>query len=237
VFALIGSGARHHAVLVVGPHESAELFHWSYWRNKFVKGTYGPQPIYCNPRPNFLASLPSNAPPDLAPLSFYMAGMHFSIPNGYHPAPLWAYRFGLLISASPPLFRPTVRPWPSGEPGDTLVEVAFYQRQSLQTLLQAPDVNHIVEPAGTMHGLEKQIVHHVGSRGSQTQYLVRSPEGRVASVLQCFDRDCLHSFEYDGWTYEFHHSPSDIPRWREMEMQLVTLVRSFVQEETNNGKK
>jgi hypothetical protein len=231
VFRLRGSGARHHAVLVVGSYQDAELFHWSYWKNEFVKGTYGQQPIYCNPRINFLNELNATVELDQTHLDFHMAGMHFSIPNGFHPKPLWSGRFGLLISVSLPAFSPTAKPWPTGVLGDTLVEVAFYQRPRLQTWLQSPNAEMSVIPSTQKYGLDSQVVSSNRYGSKSTQYFVRAADGRVTSLLQCIDGgDCLHSFEHDGWTFDFRHATSDISRWREMESQLVALVRSFIKQ-------
>lgn len=230
IFALRGSGALHHAVLVIGTHQTAEVFHWSYWSQRFIAGIYGPQPIYCDPRADFLKSPGVTSVEDRTQLDFYMAGRHFSIPRAYGPVPRWAGQFGLLFNAAAPRFEPLNQTPSRTDRFKTLVEVAFQSPYGLETHLRVAGAHYIVESSADEHGLKKQIVRYARSTQPGVQYFLRSPDGRVTTLIQCSDRDdvpCGHSFEQDGWTYRFRHMPSDIADWRALQQRLTDLTRSF----------
>jgi len=229
IFALRGSGPLHHAVLVVGPHETAEVFHWSYWSQRFIAGTAGPQPIYCDPRADFLKSSATSTD-DRTHIDYYMAGRHFSIPRAYRPVPRWAGQFGLLFYAAAPRFQPLSEAPSRNDRVNNLVEVAFQSPYGLETHLRVAGIQYVVESSADEHGLNKQMVRYAGSTQQGVQYFLRSPHGRVITLIECSDRDdvqCLHSFEHDGWTYRFHHVPSEVPNWRAMQQRLTDLTRSF----------
>lgn len=232
VLSMRGSHAIHHAVLVIGDVEQAEFFHWSYRFQRFIKGTYGMQPIYCAPHPHYLLKpVPVRADEETR-LNFYMAGMNFSIPKEYRPYPLWADHFGLTFHAEAPQFLPTGQH--ESKASDYIVVTFREENSRLALWAKTPSGARVLAEETGPDGLKKQVWE---GTSRQIRYSLRASDSRVTTVIQCFDNQdvqCLHSFEQDGWTYDFHHMPADLPAWREMEKRLVDLNKSFIRNKARN---
>lgn len=240
IFVMRGNGAPHHGVLIVGSVEDPELFHWSYWKQSFIKGILGPQPIYCNPRAKFLETPNSESASDFTHVNFYMGGQYFSIPKAYAPEPNWVDGFSLRFGAQAPAFEPAQTAFINSRQNNR-VKVAFYPKETIPNWPKIPvdaaDIESLADDyesdKNDNYGLEKRTSRSAttGLPNGGAAYFQRSPEGDVTTIIRCSERadvQCSHSFEDDGWVYEFHHLPAEIPEWQAMQDRLVKLTDSFV---------
>lgn len=193
-----GSGGLHHAVLVVGPPAKAELYHWSYFHQRFEAGSHMDQPVYCAPRRGFLD--PMRPPLDDGRLHVFLAGRSFAIPKAYRPRMYWANHTGLSLEAPAPDFLPL----PDGTPRNPRGVTVWFEPMD-KLVVSRPGVHHL--RVRTQQGHAITDIACLGDEEAST---------------------CVHDFEADGWHYDFSHDREDLPRWEEMERRLAGLVRSFV---------
>lgn len=227
---MLGHGGYHHSVLVVGDlNNSPDTYHWSYWKNRFVAGTYGPFPIYCVPSKNYFSTLPASNHSNRE--SFSLLGINFSIPNEYHPEPLWpGSSIGLRFLAKAPDFLPA-----NNKCNDQLCDIYVDLKKTfeLETRLNPKSLGSKDENLNANFGLSMQ--KEITSSGNNTYvsytYYLRNPKGIVVTAISCFESltiSCLHEFESDGLIYSFHHMPQDLKDWLTMERKIVALTKSFI---------
>lgn len=216
---MIGSGGFHHAALIIGDPTDPRTFHWSYFKRKFVEGTYGPFPIVCQPALRFFEQ---NLKEDHDKSKFTLAGRAMAIPRKYHPKPEWPGNLvGYSIRASAPLFEPFNEscvaihcPW---------VWVAF-EKEGKPYGFDQVRRGQAVPYGPKFHGLTQ-----VGDRsryGEYDKYVEISPENTVRTAISCI-QDCSHEFSSNGLTFRFRHPPAELPHWREMQKRLVALHVQF----------
>ncbi|WP_372013647.1 hypothetical protein [Pseudoxanthomonas sp. 10H] len=227
-----GRGAYHHAVLVVGDLPQARTWHWSYWKRRFVDGSYGwPQhPVACTPMRDYLHRGAPEPVPERR--EFWFAGARYSIPRGYRASLVWPSASpGLMFAARAPDFAPA-REWCV----DRLCNFvsAHPARDGPQVLFDSieGDGRHTVIERGQRAGLEQLLVED--ERGGRWRVLTaRDGAGRVTTAIRCFESDryqCGHSFVRGRWRIRFHHMPADLDRWRQMQDRLAGIVDAFAPE-------
>lgn len=222
---MYGHGGLHHAVLVVGDLRNHKMFHWSYFKNSFVEGAYGPLPIYCHPSPGYLRHFKSNQVEGIN--AFSLAGVSLRIPDKYRPEPDWpGSAIGFHFFALPPDFLPidnAATNWNSH-----YIEVSFSRQPQLDTWRTKQGAGYSITPMEETFGLRRQFVSH--SKYSHYEFYAEDTDGRVKTIIACFESmrmPCRHSFERNGWTYTFHHSLTDTEHWERLQGNLVNLVESF----------
>lgn len=226
-----GYGGYHHAVLVVRDVKSPVTYHWSYFRNQFVQGTYGPLPIVCVPSRDYFSNPVRYSNEDK--LTFALHGKIFSIPKVFHPHPAWPgsmVGYGYLATA--PSFVPASEA--CSKRLCNMVHVAFYGGATAEGWSKQSTTDRRIEDLGDVHGLmarrrtELRNKHYV-----YYDYIQRSPDGKTSTYITCFDVrtvQCAHLFSEGGLTYSFHHMPDDLPQWRTMQERLINLNRTFALE-------
>ncbi len=228
-FRMRGSGGNHHAVLIVGSEYNPKLFHWSYWKGRFIEGVYGPPPIYCKPREHFLEAMPLSGKDPVA-VHFYFVDRHFSVPRVYRPSVNWASRRALVFYATTPEFAPS----PNSADHGSYVDVVFGRSPLLPSWLNKTNDQYLVEGAESEFGLQKQLVWYRNSstgqkeKFSNTQYFLRAGNGDIATLILCNYGNCTQIFEQDGWSYYFHHTTETLPAWKSHQDKLTSLAHSFV---------
>jgi hypothetical protein len=224
-----GRSALNHAVVVVGDLRQPQLFHWSYRANSFVKGAYGPPPIYCRPRYHSFASLDQSAERDRRVLFIAYGGHRFLIARAYRPRLSWS-PMSMLITARAPSFGPTNGRMQEGNLA-TMVSIGFEPTSILQSWRRLPSPEDRIEPLGTVYGLTKERITSSASRSPHLQYYQLHPDGRVATLIVCVSErpafQCEQLFEWNGMSFFFHFMPQDIPRWHEVQNNLRALLGSF----------
>jgi hypothetical protein len=227
---MLGHGGYHHSVLVVGDlSNSPDTYHWSYWKNRFVAGTYGPFPIYCLPSKNYFSTLPSSNHSNRE--SFSLLGINFSIPNEYHPKPQWPGSFiGLSFLAKAPDFLPANN---KCDAHLCYISVDIKKTFELETRLNPKSWSANGEDLNANFGLsmQKEITSSGNNTSVRYRYYLRNSKGIVVTEIYCFESltiSCLHQFESDGWRYSFHHMPKDLKDWLTMERKIVALTKSFI---------
>jgi hypothetical protein len=225
-----GTGGNNHAVLVVGSEEKPKLFHWSYWNRNFDDDAYGPPPIFCKPRKNFLATTTLYSE-ETDKLNFYFVGRHFSIPRVYFPTVNWASRKALIYYASPPEFIPSS----NKDVNNNFIEIVFGKSPHLPVWFNTTNETFSVEKAESEFGLQKQLVSRRGNRLTgeiekltYTQYFIRTNDGDITTLVDCVSSNCTHIFEHNGWAYYFHHNKTSLIDWNLMQNKLESLTNSFV---------
>jgi hypothetical protein len=218
-----------HAVLAVGAGNSPDVYHWSYTNKAFIAEAYGAPPIYCQPRRHFATAFTDTPPTDRQ--SIRIAGMRLSIPLRYRPH---LQGMTLVFSATAPDFT-NVPEVGSQQAIESMIEVSLVDSDRTDAWRGS---GTLVEDAGEEHGLRVQTRWSVGPDGQEKtspptfEYYNLSSDNRVATVISCIDKvkwQCMHAFRSGGWTYTFHHSPTDLSQWKTMQDRLVELARSFVQ--------
>lgn len=213
-----GHGGLHHAVLVVGDERRPATWHWSYLRNRFVPGTYGPHPVVCRPARDYFVN-PARRDDDGA-LRFALDGRVLSIPRAYHPEPKWpGGMVGYMILATAPSFTPADtmcdRRWCN------LVFVAFRGGGS-------PAGSAALLPRDDLAG-RHESVHGLAHVGDSGHYLEIADDGEVITHVTCMKggTGCSHMFKSGACVFSFHHAAADLARWRGMQRRLVALHERF----------
>jgi hypothetical protein len=231
LFKMQASGGNNHAVLIVGSEEKPNFFHWSYLNRSFDEGAYGPPPIFCKPRIDFISKM-SSYHEDTENLNFYFMGQNFSVPRVYFPAVNWASRNALIFYAESPEFAPL----PNKDVHDGFIDIVFGKSPLLPSWLNINDDRHWVEKAEPEFGLQKQLVWYRGNSSSSaeiskfasTQYYIRAGDENITTLIICISSNCRHIFEHNGWSYYFSHKQKDLANWNSIQTKLDTLVRSFI---------
>lgn len=224
-----GRGAYHHAVLVVGHLPAARTFHWSYWKNRFVEGSYGwPQhPVACTPMHDYLRRARSMPLPENR--EFWFLGTRYSIPPAYRVSLTWPSTApGLMFAARAPDFAPS-REWCEGRLCNFVsVHAAGDAPQALFDSM-AGDGRYDVVERGQRFGLDYRLADD--RRGTRWRFHVaRDAEGNETTAISCFESDrsqCGHSFVRGRWRFRFHHMPADLDHWRQMQDRVAERVESF----------
>jgi hypothetical protein len=226
-FFMSGGGSKNHAVLVVGDPESPALYHWSYWQSTFQSGAYGPPPIYCEPRADFLATLKDfqHEPGDM--VTFRMGGYRFAIPRAYEPKPLWPSADGkadIAVSARGPDFTPM--------PGNRFKEMphGWFQISAgydskIESWRHKPGAGKRIEGLGQFEGLIKERVN-----SGELQFYATGADGRTVTLVRCVDQSnsaCIHLFHDGGFSYFFHHMPADLDDWKAMQARARAVAEGF----------
>ena len=224
-----GRGAYHHAVLVVGELPEARTWHWSYWKNRFVAGSYGwPQhPVACTPVRDYLHQAAVLAASENR--EFWFAGTRYSIPPGYRVSLTWPSTApALMFAARAPDFAPTgewcegrlcnfVSVHPAGDGPLTLFDSMDDDRR------------YAVIERGQRFGLDYRLVED--ARGTRWRFhAVRDADGNETTAITCFESDrsqCGHSFVRGRWRFRFHHMPADLARWQQMQDRVAGRVDAF----------
>jgi len=228
-----------HAILAVGAGNSPALYHWSYTRKSFITESSGPQPVFCEARRHFADTLTNT--PAVSPQAIRFGGMRLSAPDRYR---LHISGASLIFSAAAPDFEnaPSAR----GEAIMSSVEVNIVDSDRTDRWLSRTNSDSIVEDSGEEYGLRAQTRWSVATDGRKKtsppsfEYFNLSSDNRVATVILCLDKvkiQCIHVFRSGGWTYTFHHSPSDLKHWKRMQDKLVELTHSFVREPATTSRK
>lgn len=227
-FVMRGAGPIHHSILVTGQLGKAKSWHWSYWRQRFVKGTYAEQPIYCTPTKTLYAENEDLNTPSETHLRFFMGGKHFSIPRAYKAEPRWAARHGLFLLAIAPNFVAVSSASKIDSSIDNFVSVTFDVRSG-KLVSDIFGTGYSVQELGTVNGLRRQVIGQ-GYARREFQYSAESVDKKITTVIRCAGgqgMDCRHVFERNGNTYEFHHSSHDLHNWELLQQNLVDLINSF----------
>lgn len=223
-----GRSAMNHAVLVTGDLREPRLFHWSYRANAFLEGAYGPPPIYCRPRHDYLESLDRSRERSDAIFIAY-EGRQFLIPSAYEPKLTWP-RMHLLLTAKAPTFEPTHGRLLDGNLA-TMVSIYFDSTSMLESWRYRTNEDHVIESLGSVHGLTKERVVRTDGREPHLQYYQLRPDGTVQTLITCVSErpefQCEQLFESNGMMFFFHQMPVDIPRWEETQKTLLALFDSF----------
>lgn len=220
-FSMRGRGLNH-AVLAVRDSGKLELYHWSYWHNRFDSGAHEDLLVYCEPDPDFLKH-----PRSADTLRFLFRGYRFSIPRAYVPG-VSTSRRTITIAATAPHFSPD-----QGYRFQTVplnsVTVTIGTDAMLQSWRMRQSERYEVKGLGEDRGLIKE---RVGSKSPQLQYYELEPNGDVKTLVLCFEEaqyQCTHLFSDGRFSYYFQHMPADLRDWRGMQQALVSTVSAFVQ--------
>jgi hypothetical protein len=221
-----GHGGYHHSVLVVGDLSGKETYHWSYWKNQFVAGTYAPFPIYCVPAKNYFSTLPTPENPKRK--SFALLGVSFSIPTEYYVQPRWpGSSVGLFFYGSGPDFAPS-----SGSYNTVNVTLNNTSDGELSTKNNIDTKK--VEQLKPKFGLRGQKVTTFVGNDTYIEYIyyLHNSEDKVVTEISCPNEDseanCYHELDHNGWGYRFSYKQKDLKDWSIMERKLVALIKSFV---------
>ena len=229
-----------HAILAVGAGNSPALYHWSHTRKSFITEPSGPQPVYCEARRHFTDTLTNT--PAVSPQSIRFGGMRLSAPDRYR---LHISGATLIFTAAAPDFE-NAPPAQSEQAIMSFVEVNIVDSDRTDAWLSRTNSDFIVEDSGEEYGLRAQTRWSVATDGRKKpyspsfEYFNLSDDNRVATVILCLDKvkvPCIHTFRSGGWTYTFHHNPSDLKQWKRMQDKLVELTHSFVQAPETTGRK
>jgi len=126
------------------------------------------------------------------------------------------------------------------------VEVNIVDSDRTDAWVSRTNSDSIVEDSGEEYGLRAQTRWSVATDGRKKpsppsfEYFNLSSDNRVATVISCLDKvkiQCIHAFRSGGWTYTFHHNPSDLKQWKRMQEKLVELTHSFVRAPASAGGK
>jgi hypothetical protein len=225
-----GRGGYHHAALVVGDLKAPDTYHWSYFRNEFVQGTYGPLPIVCVPGRNYFSqSIERHHEENL---TFALQGKILSIPKVFHPAPLWpGSTVGYYFQATAPLFVPADEI--CSKRLCNMVHVAFHGGATPQGWANGSKADYRIEELGNVHGLKARRFTALRGKPHVTyDYVQRADDGKAVTYVTCFDDptvQCTHLFSERGLTYSFHHMPEDLLQWNIMQERLIDLNKTFEQ--------
>ena len=227
---MYGWRSLNHAVLVIGDLHQPRLLHWSYRANSFVEGAYGPPPLYCRPRQNFLNTLEYSAERDARMLFMAYGGYEFWIPRSYRPRLMWPNQT-LMLTARAPNFVPTDGRLFEGKLA-TLIQLDFTSDGRLERWRVRTDDDHRIESLGEQFGLIKERTWHRGSNEPHLQYYSLQKDGTDETLISCVSEkpeyQCEHTFKSDGRLYYIHVMPQDIAQWRDTQARLVGLLDSFV---------
>jgi hypothetical protein len=216
-----GHGGYHHAVLVVGDVRTPDTYHWSYLHHRFIKGTYGPFPIVCRPRRDYLAHPDKALDADGA--RFTLAGRTIAIPAAYHGDPAWpGDLLGYSFLATAPGFLPADEF--CSKRLCSMVHVAFRG---------GPSPEGMARPvAKEVRMLARRQSDGLISIPGRRSYIDVDDNGKVLTSIVCMESDsiqCLHVFTHGGLTYSFHHIPADLRQWRALQARLIALHERFEQ--------
>jgi hypothetical protein len=221
-----GEHGNNHALLVLGDATHPTLWHWSYRGRDFEPDAYGTPAIFCTPQRHFARRLTGSARAPGENVEFYLTGHYFSVPRVFAPEVMTVDRKGMILFTQGSAFAPGPRRPPPGDSHDTFTMVNFDgNRSHLNTATTSRTV-----PAGRSFGLDRRWVYWSETGRPGTEYFGRAPDGRIITAIRCVDSvigECLHHFERNGWTYEFHHSPLELEHWQDLETSLAVRVESF----------
>ena len=228
--------AGPHAILAIGSGVQPDIYHWSYNSKSFIKDSGSRSPVYCNPKLHFATVISDK---NLVGQSnkFRFAGMSLSIPP--------IYRAEIFNGSSSPtiIFYATAPNFENvpevGQANaiDSHIELNFADTDRADVWLTTDGQAYIVEESGEEYGLKTHTKWYVGSgtreknRQPSFQYFETSNDKRIVTVIDCPDKvkgQCLQAFRSGGWTYTFHHSPADLPKWKIMQEKLVNLSHLFI---------
>jgi hypothetical protein len=225
---------RYHAVLAVGSPASPVLYHWSYFNSSFVENRYpSDMPLFCEPRPRFLAGLGHEKHRSRRAAEFWRYGYEVSVPDAYSPDTRSGGGSLFSILARAPRF----------EPGDSYkcptapcsyVGVSVGVDAKLESWRNRDSSEARIESLGMESGLIKERVWPAGKRAGNAptiQYYAMDAKGRTTTLITCFESDrfqCTHIFTDGELSYYFHHMPPEIDHWQNMQQRLVTRVASFL---------
>jgi hypothetical protein len=222
-----GDNGNNHAVLVIGDARQPALWHWSYREQDFAPDADGTKAIFCTPAQHFANKLSWVRPPAPENIEFHLSGLDFSVPKAYEPSVMSEGRKGMTLSTQGQDFRPG-KPLHSALGGhDAFTMVSFDGNRAHLTA----ETTGRVQAAGAAFGLQKRWVYGSGSTSPQAEYFAFAPDGRVTTRIACVESEvgeCLHHFERNGWTYEFHHPSNELAHWQELERNLSERVESFL---------
>jgi hypothetical protein len=214
---MIGRGGFHHAVLIVGDPTAPRSFHWSYFKHKFVEGTYGPFPIVCQSALRYFERQDNTA--DDKKMRFTLAGRTMAIPKQYYPEPQWpGSMVGYSFCASWPLFQP---------PAESCIGT---QRPTVWVAFETDDkpygLAQVLPPQGLRREKKFDGLIRIATPDQSDEYVEIGPDNKVVTSISCMV-DCSHHFSANGLTFSFHHSPAALPQWREMQKRLMDLHTQF----------
>lgn len=234
-----GSRERNHAILVVGYKENQKTYHWSYFNNGFVEGAYGPFGFTCAKNKFDYENLKSSDYAETVSIS--ANGVEYLVPLVYQPSKLGSgLDASIVFMAQLPEFKPvrdtrSVRVIP-------LIHAQKHNGKPLRAVEELPNSMDNYQSLREYNLKTGQYVIASGTwlpKNTDTDYsgpgygiyYAEDINGNVAAVISCLfspEVQCLHEFKRGEITYSFHHMPSDLVRWRELEENVVKFVDSFV---------
>ncbi len=227
-----GHGGYNHAVLVVGPLLASKTYHWSYWQNRFVEGSYGwpNHPVVCKPMADYLrqaSELPATKNND-----FFFDGVSYSIPREYRVTVNWPSSSpSITFAARAPDFHGSTE-WCEQK----LCNFVTIRRlnEPAQALFDALPSGYTIQDISSRYGLDYAIAAADERQDHPWRfYSHKDASGYLTTSIRCFASDefqCGHSFLRDGRSYRFSHMPADTKDWRTLQNRLAALVDSFVVE-------
>jgi hypothetical protein len=236
---------QHHAVLITENETEPRLYHWSYRKQEFVPGVLNERTngtaVTCIPTKNFIEGLsvvfPQKAENQYVRFSKQEA---YLIPAIYQPRWSVSGSKSLIIAVTPPDFKPLTTPWddlPPIERDHHWVIMTDNPKWLLSVMSHTP-TGQIID-RGTEFGLQKRSIIVDGRDGKKyegAQYWIYGDEQGGAlntTFVSCspgndqFPPSCQHRFLNKGRHFYFVHRPHDVPRWQEMQKQVLALLASF----------
>ncbi|MEK6663736.1 MAG: hypothetical protein AABY73_07710 [Pseudomonadota bacterium] len=239
----------YQAFLVEGSGDNPKVLYWSFGKKTFIDGTRSAPPLVCTPRLHFAENLKMTPGIEPSHFDFRVAGRKFSVPYSYRPVVRGGGDPGMTFFAAAPSFSALGKLPAYGQPVSMEdinhhIEVEFRRSDRLHTWLQKTDSSNNVQEAGSAFGLNRDRVGWHGGLSSRTpnehfQYFFQSADGQITTLIRCPDSQrgyCMHTFYHNGYTYTFHHTPANLPNWKEMQRNLGTLMNSFIIKSDNPAR-
>lgn len=232
-------------MLVVGDGDGTKFLHWSYRQRDFVAGATNWRPgeydpaVTCIPQRGFTGHLPLAFPKRSNSRYVHFSPRDaFLIPDAYQPRWGGGQTHSLAIVTTAPDFQTLSTSWVRMSPWDRDSNSVFVEWNPDWLLSLMSSIDGRAVDQGTEFGLRKTLIVFHGRDDKDYQsyrYTLDSgpSDSDGTTLIQCspatarLPKSCQHRFLKNGRQYYFRQRPEDVPRWREMQQQLLNLFASF----------